>query len=135
MRLARLKRRSHGETVIALIDVVFFLLVFAMLAGRMDATAPFEIAPPIATSGSDLQKGGVTLSISPTGALALDGELIERDRVAPTVMKRLALVGPKAEIRINADEKTALRQVLPIVDALEDEGAKRIVFVVTPDPA
>ena len=42
MKLARPTRAQHSETIIALIDVVFFLLVFFMLIGRMDATAPFD---------------------------------------------------------------------------------------------
>ena len=43
MKLSRPKRDQQSETIIALIDVVFFLLVFFMLIGRMDATAPFDV--------------------------------------------------------------------------------------------
>ena len=46
MKLARPARAAHSETIVALIDVVFFLLVFFMLIGRMDATAPFDVLPP-----------------------------------------------------------------------------------------
>ena len=50
-RLARPTDRRPPETLVALVDVVFFLLVFALLAGRMDATAPFDVAPPIGAHG------------------------------------------------------------------------------------
>ncbi|KIC06494.1 biopolymer transporter ExbD, partial [Leisingera sp. ANG-M1] len=47
-------RNPHSETIIALIDVVFFLLVFFMLIGRMDATAPFDVRPATAVTGRDM---------------------------------------------------------------------------------
>ena len=67
MKLTRPVRRAMPETIIALIDVVFFLLVFFMLIGRMDATSPFEVLPPITTTGTDMPAGGATVSIGPTG--------------------------------------------------------------------
>lgn len=134
MKLTRPSRHRYGETIIALIDVVFFLLVFAMLAGRMDATSPFEMTPPVATTGSDLQTGGVTLSVSSSGKLAVDGEIINRTDLVRTVTERIAAMGSSARIRINADGATALRHVLPIVGALEAADAEAIVFVVTPGP-
>ncbi|MFD2853819.1 ExbD/TolR family protein [Seohaeicola zhoushanensis] len=73
MKLTRRAPAQHGETIVALIDVVFFLLIFFMLIGRMDATAPFDVIPPVAASGSDMPAGGATLSIAADGALALDG--------------------------------------------------------------
>ena len=58
MKLARGRRRESPETIIPLIDVVFFLLIFFMLIGRMDATAPFDVTPAIAQTGQDMPGGG-----------------------------------------------------------------------------
>ena len=78
MRLARPAGRTPPGTIIPRIDVVFFLLVFFMRIGRMDATAPFEVTPAVAVTGTDMPGGGVTLSISAEGALALDGQEVTR---------------------------------------------------------
>ena len=72
MKLSRTPRRTPPETIIALIDVVFFLLIFFMLVGRMDATAPFDVLPPVAQTGVDMPGGGVTVSVASDGALALE---------------------------------------------------------------
>ena len=53
MKLSRPPARQPPETIVALIDVVFFLLVFFMLIGRMDATAPFDVSPPTAATGCE----------------------------------------------------------------------------------
>ena len=58
MKLARRPRKVMPETVIPLIDVVFFLLIFFMLTGRMDATAPFDATPALARTGWDMPGGG-----------------------------------------------------------------------------
>jgi biopolymer transport protein ExbD len=131
MRLTRPPRRQHPETIVALIDVVFFLLVFFMLIGRLDASAPFAIVPPVGTTGTDLPAGGITVSISTDGALALDGVAMDRDALAVAIADRLVR-SPDVLIRVNADKTTQLSHVLPIVSALEQLGAKDVALIVTP---
>lgn len=121
---------STTEPVIVLVDVVFFLLVFFMLVSRMDATAPFEVMPPIAASGTDMPAGGVTISVAEDGALAVDGRPVAKEAWLGQV--RDAVQGEAPLIRINAHAETDLRHVLPILSALEREAFGRAVIVVTP---
>ena len=104
MKLRRPNRPAERETVVALIDVTFFLLIFFMLVGRLDATAPFAVKPPVGTTGTDLPAGGVTLSLSPTGELALDGSLRAVPGVLPIIIEARArgftsAVVPRANLR------------------------------------
>ncbi len=131
MKLRRTPKRQAPETIIALIDVVFFLLVFFMLIGRMDATAPFEVTPAIATTGADMPAGGATLSISATGELALDGIEIDQAALIPAISRQLAQT-PDLLIRINAHRDVRLHVLLPLVGRIEDAGAQNVVLVVTP---
>lgn len=134
MKLARPSRPAQSETIVALIDVVFFLLVFFMLIGRMDATAPFDVLPPVASTGQDMPAGGVTLSIAADGALAWDGAPIARndlpDRIAAALQAH-----PDLLVRINAHRDAELRFVLPLVALAEKAGVPDTVLVVTPAPA
>jgi biopolymer transport protein ExbD len=123
---------AERETVVALIDVTFFLLIFFMLVGRLDATAPFAVKPPVGTTGTDLPAGGITLSMSDTGALALDGAPITRDALARAVTDRITK-NPKVLIRINADQATELRHVLSLITQFEDLGARDVALIVTPE--
>ena len=68
----RRPERPQHETIVTLIDIVFFLLVFFMLIGRMDATSPFELSPPISGGGEALPQGGMTVSLAQDGRIALD---------------------------------------------------------------
>ena len=133
MGLRRRRPAPPAEPVIALVDVVFFLLVFFMLVARLDATAPFDVLPPVATGGADMPGGGVTLSVAADGALALDGAPAP-DPWLPEIRRRLA-DGAAPLIRINAHRDVALRYVLPLVSALEDAALGEVVLVVTPPGA
>ncbi|MDK3074825.1 biopolymer transporter ExbD [Sedimentitalea sp. JM2-8] len=131
MKLNRIRRNPHSETIIALIDVVFFLLVFFMLIGRMDATAPFDVTPPLAVSGRDMPAGGATLSISRDGALALDGTEIAGSDLEAALSRALDR-DANLRLRINAHKDAELRHVLPLVGMAEAIGIADVVLVVTP---
>lgn len=132
MKLRRPPPRTERESVVALIDVTFFLLVFFMMVGRLDATAPFAVLPPHGETGKDLPGGGLTLSVSADGALALDGAPLSPDAVPAMIKARLA-VTPDALMRINADRATPLRIILGLVNRLEDAGAKDVAIIVSPE--
>jgi len=132
MRLTRAPRKTPPETIIALIDVVFFLLIFFMLVGRMDASAPFEVLPPESSSGADMPGGGVTVSVAADGTLALDGLIRERAEVLDALATVIA-DDPETLVRINADKAAQLRKILPLTSAIEALGAREVVLVLTPE--
>ncbi len=134
MKLNRPSPPPYSETIVALIDVVFFLLVFFMLIGRMDATAPFEVMPPVADSGSDMPAGGATLSVGAAGDLALDGRPIAGPAVLKAALTQRLTGEPDLRLRVNAHRTAELRHVLPLVGMAEALGVRDVVLVVTPSP-
>lgn len=132
MKLRRPEPRAERETVTALIDVVFFLLVFFMIVGRMDATAPFEVLPPVGTTGRDLPSGGLTVSAAPDGRYAVGGKVLDRAELIDLALTRIG-EDNNLLVRINADRETELRHVLPVISELEAAGAKQVVLIVTPN--
>lgn len=132
MRLKRPQKRPMPETIVALIDVVFFLLVFFMLIGRMDATSPFKVTPAIAATGADMPAGGATISVSADGQFALDANPVSREEITSRLDTRLTSE-PGLLIRVNAHKDVQLRSILPMIASLEAIGATDIVLVVTPE--
>ncbi|MEY8098757.1 ExbD/TolR family protein [Falsihalocynthiibacter sp. S25ZX9] len=132
MKLARRPRRLPPETIIPLIDVVFFLLIFFMLIGRMDATAPFAVYPAFSTTGTEMPGGGATLSIGAQGELALNGAEAASDSLLGQLTVSLA-DDPNLLVRINAHQDADLAHVLPLMAKIEALGARDLVLVVTPE--
>lgn len=131
MRLNRRYNRPVQEPILALIDVVFFLLVFFMLVARLDASAPFEVLPPNAKSGQDMPGGGVTLSIAQDGAMAINGTSVTQESWLG-VLKEAQTQGGETLVRINAHRAVALRHVLPVIETLEAAALGETILVVTP---
>ncbi|MCV2869210.1 biopolymer transporter ExbD [Defluviimonas sp. WL0002] len=131
MKLRRAPHRNEQETIVALIDVVLFLLIFFMLIGRMDATAPFMVFPSTARTGQDLPAGGATVAIAADGRMALNGHEIGpaalEDALAEAVRRN-----PELVVRINAHRDAELRHTLALTGRLDEMGVKDIVLIVTP---
>ncbi len=132
MKLKLRKKPPPQETIVSLIDVVFFLLVFFMLVGRMDATSPFNVAPPVSLIGEDMPSGGTTIAVGADGQLALDGTEITETALLEAVARQLA-DDPDLFLRVNADGNARLQKLLPLVSKLEGVGAQNVVLVVTPN--
>jgi biopolymer transport protein ExbD len=120
-----------AESTGQLINIAFLLLVFALLAGRLDATAPFAMTPPVSALGGPLAQGGLTVSIGPDGALALDGAPAEAAAAVAAVAAEAA-AGASPFVRLNADADAPLRHLLPLAAALAEAGAREVVLIVTP---
>ena len=131
MKLRRPQPQTERETVVALIDVTFFLLVFFMMVGRLDATAPFSVLPPQGKTGTHLPGGGITLSVARDGQVALDGKPITKADLVPAFKAKLA-ESPNTLVRINGDRKTPLRIILSMLNRLESAGAKNVAIIVSP---
>jgi len=132
VRFRRQPSRPHYETIVTLIDIVFFLLIFFMLVGRFDATSPFELSPPISTNGDALPAGGVTISIAGDGRLALDGVESELSTIAARLQEMAAQEPAPLFVRINADATAQIRHLLRLITALEGLAGADVVLVVTP---
>ena len=133
MRIPRPAPRPASDPIVALIDVVFFLLVFFMLIGRMEATAPFPLDPPTGQGAAPLPSGGVTLALAPDGRLALDGAAMTPEAALARLRDRLA-AEPDLFIRAQADGRASLRDLLPLIAALEAAGARDVALAITPPP-
>ncbi len=133
MRLRRRAPKPQHETIVTLIDIVFFLLVFFMLVGRMDATSPFEIMPPLSQRGDALPAGGATVTLAQDGRLALNGVERTREAIVTMLEDQTAASGEAPFVRVNADATAPLRHLLPLISALERLAEGDVVLVVTPE--
>lgn len=75
--------RSTEENVLPLINIVFLLLIFFMLAGVLARNPPFELsAPQTAETEASTQIEHQVLSVAADGRLAFAGQPIERADLA-----------------------------------------------------
>jgi len=115
--------------VLPLINIVFLLLVFFMVAGRLSATDPFEIVPTRSASEGAPAAGPILIAVGAGGELAVNGE-----RIAEEALPRTIATG--GEIRIKSDGRVPAARVVALLEQLRASGVGdvRLMTVPASDP-
>lgn len=122
------RRASNDEAILPLTNVVFLLLIFFMLAGRLVTPEPFDIALPESHSESSARADGLEIQLAADGRLALDGETIALDDLVEAVRARLE-ARPGTPVRLRADGTGDATRVVAIMRRLHDAGAERLRLI------
>ncbi len=133
MRFETPRPRNDEERILPLINVVFLLLIFFMLAGRIAATDPFEITPPSSASEAPAGPRDILVVMSGDGRLALDGETLRREALQAAVAERLAVRDP-VRVRLKADSQAEAAEVVAVMEILREAGVERLKLLTVPVP-
>lgn len=125
MRLKRPKPAADSEAnLIPLINVVFLLLIFFMLAGRLAPTESLALDPLRSNSPQSARAAPLVLLIDRTGQISLDGELLDETTLAERVAERLA-DGP-SHLQVKADATLEALRLVDLLERLRTAGAEDI---------
>lgn len=130
-RLAtRRGRRRPLISLTPLIDVVFILLIFFMLASSFLDWRAIDLDTPQAAAAGSPMEGALLIEVRPEG-LRLSGESMTLDALAAEIVDRLesepdrsVLVKPAAGVRLQA--------AVDVVDRLAAAGISRLSFIRDP---
>jgi len=127
MRLGKCKAinrrpRNDDDAVMPLINIVFLLLIFFMVAGKLTSSDPFEIAPPSSISGVNEDPGTLTLLVGRNGETALDGTVIAESELTNALTERLQ-DEPGIILRLKADGGAKANDVIHVMEIIRDAGA------------
>lgn len=131
--LSPLPRRapSEDQRVLPLINVVFLLLIFFMLAGQLASADPFRIEPPQSRSEGTGAAAELTVLVGAQGQLALDGEEMSAEALQAAVADRLA-ADPGSRLRLKADRAAEATQVVAVMERLRAAGVARLKLLSVP---
>jgi len=117
-------RPRRRPNLTPMIDVVFLLLVFFMLASRFgtDMTLPLTVAG----QGTGYSGPPRLVDISPD-ALSLNGAPIAPEALAAALAPLTE--GPADAIVLRARDEATLQQVIAVMDLLKAAGFTRLVLV------
>ena len=134
MKLTRQRPRRELVNITPLIDVVFILLVFFMLAGAIEPSEPFPLAP--ATSESDI-RGDVqdfVVLVDSDGRIALDDRELT-DETLEEAIRNALIAKPGALIQLKPDADADAVTVIEIMETIRDAGASYIVLLTVGRPS
>lgn len=137
MRFDRTRpRRAEEERVLPLINVVFLLLIFFMLAGKLSASDPFEVAPARSASEGLVETPDMLVLVGAGGQLALDGDILDQAALKAAIAERLADASGSAapaRVRLKADGGAEATRVVAVMEALREAGVERLNLLTVPE--
>lgn len=129
MRLPKPTTRSQQESTITLINVVFLMLIFFLIAGSLTPPMDQEVAL-ITTDQSDQAEPPDALFVTAEGTTRSRGaDIAPAEYVAAFKQRKLLLEGDEVVIKIAADRALAASRLIEIVGELRDAGATRVSVV------
>ncbi|MBO6560979.1 MAG: biopolymer transporter ExbD [Nisaea sp.] len=130
MRLVKPKRKSAAENVLPLINVVFLLLIFFMLAGALEKADLLDIQPP-ETLGTDLPDDTTAiLLVDDDGTLSFRDEIVRRDEIVAR-LKAWFVEHPDGRLKLKADARSDAADVIALIEELRSAGLKELGLLAT----
>ncbi|RKT47150.1 ExbD/TolR family protein [Thiocapsa rosea] len=125
MRLKRPKPAADSEAnLIPLINIVFLLLIFFMLAGRLAPTESIVLEPPRSVSPQSARATPLVILIDRTGQIRFNGEMVDDTTLAERVAEIVADVPP--HLQIKADATLEALRLVDLLEHLRAAGAEDI---------
>jgi len=124
MRRARPGRRDGDAGVLPLINVVFLLLIFFMVAARLAPPEPFAVAPPRSAASGDAPTEAALVTVAADGRMAVDGVALAPVSVAAAVAGR--------DVRLLADAQAGAGAVITLIGRIRAGGGGAVTLVTAP---
>lgn len=132
-RLTRARPEEDADArILPLINIVFLLLIFFMVAGRLSVSDPFEVTPPKTGSAGEARMEGAEVLLGAAGELALDGEEMDRAQLMEHLASHLR-DDPEIRLRLRADHRGEARDLVELMQALRVIGARDVTLITLPE--
>jgi len=111
-----------------LVDVVFLLLVFFLLAGTLEPSQPIEVDPPESEHTDPDDRRSLRILLDAEGRIGFDGRVLDTGALAEAI-DSLADSDLPRTARVEADSETAAGSVLAMLTQLRALGLKDLQLV------
>lgn len=125
--IAKVRRRRQLISLTPLIDVVFILLVFFMLASSFLDWRSIALTAPSGGANAAPMEGALLIEVLPQG-LRLAGRPVAPDRLEERVRSRLA-EKPDQSIFVKAADGVPLQRAVTVLDSLAAAGATKLSLI------
>jgi biopolymer transport protein ExbD len=135
MILRRRERTRARIEIIPMIDVVFFLLVFFMMASlSMTVYRGLPVNLPRASTGTTPPAETAAITVTRDGQAYLERQPITR-AVLGERLRGLVGANPQVAIVVTADEEVAHGRVVDVLDEVRTAGVTRMAIAIRPEAA
>ncbi|MEQ9520848.1 MAG: biopolymer transporter ExbD [Parvibaculum sp.] len=123
-----IRQRRPYESVVPLINVVFLLLIFFLLAGTLQPTDDIEVDLPIGQVDDKRASEDVILYVEADGFVYLGEKPMSAD-VAPYMLRKFLDERGVFDVSIKADENAPAHELIKLMEGLRNVGVREVNLV------
>lgn len=120
------------ENVLPLINIVFLLLIFFLIAGAMTIPDLFPVEPPVSDSETPAAPVETIVLIGADGQISLQNELIAADQLH-ALARAIIKQKPLQPFKLKADSQAASGRVISAIEALRNAGVQQTLLITSQD--
>ena len=120
------------ENVLPLINIVFLLLIFFLIAGALTIPDLFPVEPPVSDSETPAAPVETIVLIGADGQISLQNELIAADQLH-ALARAIIKQKPLQPFKLKADSQAASGQVIRAIAALRNAGVQQTLLITSRD--
>ena len=125
MDFADHNRQRPKLNIAPLIDVVFLLLIFFMLAGSFVERTAIDLSIPSNQTPTSATGESLVVDVGPSGRLALNGLALTLDQLGPELIARAA-GDVDCAVTIRAKASVPVQDLVSVMDRVRGTGFKKI---------
>jgi len=122
-------RKKHIEiSLIPMIDMSMFLLIFFMVAGSIEKFEIIPVDPPVAQSGKLMDEGHLSVLLGRHEEIILGDEIVAMDQMLQ-MLKADLQANPNKVVTIKADATVSANRMIEVMDAIKAAGGRNLSVV------
>ena len=124
-------RKEHNDGLIPLINIVFLLLIFFMIIGRIEIQENDDIQIPLAAVSQSLPTDAITITITDEGLLLLDRNPVSLPELKSLLLSQSPADRPhRPRLLVRADADLDYSRFRETLDRLQQQGWSSIDLLV-----
>ena len=128
MEFERTRRKKIEISLIPLIDVSMFLLIFFMVAGSIEKFEIIPVDPPVAQSGKLMDEGHIVILLGRHGEIIVGDDIVPMEEMQKMLAPSLQ-ANPNKVVTIKADATVPANRMIEVMDAIKAAGGKNLSVV------
>lgn len=130
MKLTRIKPSQPfgDDNLIPMINIVFLMLIFFMIAGHIEAADALKVAIPTSTSDIEQDMQSLEIIVSKDLQISVDDEILVLSSLTSTLNARFEQAENKDlfSLLIKVDGHLPVEKLQPVLSAIKQTGIKRV---------
>lgn len=128
MEFSRTTRKLRAVSMVSLIDIVFTIILFFIVAGHMEKFSIIPVELPVADSGQRLDEGPIVVVLGRYGETIINDELYTGAAIGAQLKEQLK-INPERVITIKADATMQANALVDFLEKIREAGGKNLSLV------